>query len=340
MTKDHFNFLLVFLLSLCTLLGFYYYSTLEGGEQTNFFVETQGKVDKDLGEEDVVAFGISFYKDKDSSYGPKGYNALRLGALNKPLKELLRKIGVGGRGKFVAPYGEYIPGSRPSKFPQNQPVSGEVEFLFRIPYNRVVETRPTEDLEKGLLILDHAGAGKPDILGGRPWQKKNSSYMDIDNCRPFSMDDKVTRLWEWIGPNSSFLLYGGGGDLGADVTGENLISTATGLQPWESPYDVLKMLDTDGNGGLERGELDELFVWTDKNIDGVFQDGEIQPAFEVVTRISTQSTQDKIGGRSNADQGATLKDGRTVGTWDFRSRGDMSAFRPENYKWREREDQR
>jgi hypothetical protein len=328
MTKEHFNFLLAFLVSLCVFLGFYYYSTYEQDNRTRFFVDKQGNLGDGLGNEDVVAFGIFFFKDNGLPYGPMGYNALRVKDLNKPLKELLRKIGVGGRGRFVAPYGEYIPDSKPSKFPQDKPVSAEVEFLFKIPFDRVAETGRGQDLEKGLLILDHGGIGKPDILGDRPWQKKNSNYMDVGNCRPFSMDGKTTRLWEWVAPGSSLLLYGGGGDLGGNVTGEALIGTGTGLQAWDSSYDVLKMLDTDGNGELAGAELDELFVWNDKNVDGRFQDGEIQPAASVVSKISTQYTKDNLGGRFNPEQGATLKDGRSVGTWEFYSRGETLPYRP------------
>lgn len=317
--KNNLNFFLGLVAILCGVVAVYYFADKK--QVTEFFVDRMGDVGESVGEDDVVAFGIFFSKETGEPYSKMGYNALKMGDLGKPLQSLLRKIGVGGRGRFISPYDEYIPDGADSKFPKGQPVRAEVEFLFKIPFNKVVETRRPE-MDVGLLVVDADGAGEISTLGNRPWQKKESDFMNVDNCRKFAMDGVIGRFWEWIVPTTSFVLYAPGGRAPSKVTGEHLIGTVTGLHKWNSAYDVLSQLDSDDDELVSGEELKDLFLWVDKNIDGQAQTDELLPASSKLQSLAVGFSEDDIGGRSNK-QGVTLLDGKKTGTWEFRSRGEV-----------------
>lgn len=269
---------------------------------------------------DVVGYKVTYLDPEGAGTGQFGYGAFRVSELSPFLHRATRNLGVGGVGRVTVRHGDFSEARGESDIKY-----AEVEVLFRIPAGQVVESFASDDtfpLETGVLVLDHSGSGSIDVLGGRPWQKKNSWYLDSSSCRPFSMDGGKRRLWEWLGPKSGYLVLKVDGKIPDDITGGDLVGTGTGGQDWGSAYEVLAHLDTDKNGWVDGDELDVLGFWVDSNIDGVSESWEVSEARGLFHKISTRFSNDQYMARYNPEDGATLKDGREVGSWEFWPRGE------------------
>lgn len=82
-------------------------------------------------------------------------------------------------------------------------------------------------------------------------------------------------------------------------------------------YDALAALDDNGDSVLSGAELDGISVWFDRNGDGVSTPDEVTPLRDLGI-VSLAVTMDGHHGihPTNA-RGITLRDGRTLRTWDW-----------------------
>jgi hypothetical protein len=274
---------------------------------------------------DILGYKIT-YLNAEGIERVTAYWALPIDKVREVEAAVAKRVGIGGIGEFTASYDSYFPnGDATKSWPVGEDISARIEVLFRLPKSRAVESFASEGvfpLEVGLIAIDHTGSGYPDVIGGRPWQKKNSWYIDVESCRPISMNGGGKRLWEWIGPRSGYLLWRPGGWSEAEVTGWDIVGTGTGGQEWENAYQVVAQADLDKNGWVDGEELDVLDYWVDRNSNGEVEAGELTGASEVFQKISSQFSTDKFGARYNPRNGALLADGRFVGSWEFWPRGE------------------
>jgi hypothetical protein len=316
------------------------------GDDVEIVEESTGPV-SGWGAGDVVGFKAIYLNDKGADTGQFMYGAFRVRELSPILDRATHNVGVGGVSRVTIQPGDYPGAGRAD----DEFKYAEVEVLFRIPEAQVIDSFADEaiyPLETGVLVLDHSGLGGIDVLGGRPWQQKNSWYLDSVNCRPFSMDGGEVRLWEWLGPKSGFLVWKntkategdnnpkkgegssgnkpkGNSEEGAEdipLDGLDLVGVRTGGQEWESAYKPLEYVDEDKNGWIEGPELETLSYWIDKDSNGKASIGEINDASGIFQKISTKFIADQFGAKFNPQGGAVLTSGKQVGSWEFWPRGE------------------
>jgi len=89
---------------------------------------------------------------------------------------------------------------------------------------------------------------------------------------------------------------------------------------WRNGYEALATLDDDGNDWLEGKELDGIFVWHDKNINGVSERGEVLLLSHFgIVRIAIKTT-NRIGETLFNPKGIQLLDGTFLPTYDWISK--------------------
>ena len=122
--------------------------------------------------------------------------------------------------------------------------------------------------------------------------------------------------WPWVKPELGFLVW--------DPERSGMIHSARQLfggymfQIFRATgYDALAALDDNGDGVLADAELNGISVWFDRNGDGRSAPDEVTPLSELgVTAIATQM--DGYDGiHPTRAAGLTLRDGRTLRTWDW-----------------------
>jgi hypothetical protein len=249
-----------------------------------------------------------------------------------PTRELVKKLGVGGEGEFVAPYEKYIPSGTVGFLKQGEPVRARVKVEEKI-HGKFL--RKSEGKQANFLVIDVAGRGGVDALGTGGWKKKTKTEKWINSraCRRFSADGGQADMWEWIGPSSGFLVVESpelqkkaeGKTGGYILDGTDLVGGFTGGQPWKSSYQVLGQFDKNGNGVVDGEELEGLGFWADLNINARVEDGELRGAEEVFSAIGVRAEEAEDGSAFSPKDGAVLKDGRAVGSWDWWSRGETSG---------------
>jgi hypothetical protein len=246
----------------------------------------------------------------------------------EPVRNLVKKLGVGGEGEFVAPYEKYIPGGGRSFLEQGKPVRARVRVEKKIHEKFLI---PSDGRQVGLLAIDVGGRGGVDVLGGGDWKKKGRSekWMNSRNCRRFSADGDSETLWEWIGPSTGLLvvespelLQRSESKIGGYIpSGADLVGSFTGGQQWQGSYQMLEQFDENKNGVVDGGELERLGFWVDGNINARVEDGEVRGAEEVFTEISASPEERAEGSDCSPRAGAVLKDGKRIGSWEWWTRG-------------------
>lgn len=285
-----------------------------GGEE-DFVLDLEKKGAGEILNSDVVQFRIQY----SGSKGKWQHAEVEARSLPPILLEIMRRAGVGGKGKFTVKPGAFFKYANISPFSETEEVAGEFEVMGTIPEDFAKPAYPRK-YSVGILLVDHGGSGEPDILGDAPWYRKAGAWIDQRICRLIKMDGVHQRLWEWVGGKSGMLIIGKDGVVPAEVTAEHLVSTYTGLVPWDSAYEVLAMADSDSNGLVDGEELRDFYLWVDEDEDGKIGDGEVSPARDVFLSIGTASLEGEGGGRST-DAGAVFKNGKAAKTWEFWSRG-------------------
>lgn len=126
------------------------------------------------------------------------------------------------------------------------------------------------------IILDLDGDGKIEASHGKylphtcdfsSGETKAVMFDFYGNGFPVAM--------EWVGSNDGLLCRP---EADGTVTGANLFGVANGH---DNGYDELAALDINRDGVLEGDELEGLSVWTDKNVNGVAEKGELSTVQEL-----------------------------------------------------------
>ncbi len=230
-----------------------------------------------------------------------------------PLRQLIKKVKVGGEGKLVAPYDKYFPGGGESFLPQGTTVYAAVKVVRHIPQRYAVET---SEEQRSFVVIDIGGMNSIDTLGGEDWRIKKTSakWLDSRNARLFSIDGGDAVLCDWLGPKSGLLVKRG------EATGEVSGIELVGGSGDKNAFEDLRSFDLDGDGLIDGDELAQLWLWSDTNSNAKVDDGELVSANDVFLNIKTTPTEGEKGSLASPVDGATLKDGRTVGVWEWWTR--------------------
>ena len=168
------------------------------------------------------------------------------------------------------------------------------------------------------LVVDIDGVGYPASLAGpNSWTKGHRISKNFSAYRMFAIDGKSPQLVEWLAPKVGILVYAPGGKCPTGIiTGKNLFGNVTGGNWWLDGYTALASLDKEHKGYLAGDDLKEVYVWVNKERDAIAHPGELRPASEVFSRLEVNPR--RQGGNAWFESsGATLKNGRKVGTWDW-----------------------
>ncbi|MEZ8221772.1 hypothetical protein GG496_001942 [Candidatus Fervidibacteria bacterium JGI MDM2 JNZ-1-D12] len=133
----------------------------------------------------------------------------------------------------------------------------------------------------------------------------------------FDLDgDGIKERWQWVTSKAAFLIWDGE-RTGRVTSGLQLFGSVTWWMFWRNGYEALAALDDDGNGWLEGKELEGIFVWHDRNSNGISDQGEVLPLERFgIIRISVKGTQQDGEVLSNPE-GIQLRDGRFLPTYDW-----------------------
>jgi hypothetical protein len=133
------------------------------------------------------------------------------------------------------------------------------------------------------IVLDMDGNGMLSVAHNGQW-RPHSAQFDRAHAVPFDIDaDGQKEIVEWLGPEDGLLCIVGKD--GTVESGLQLFGTAGGFK---DGYEKLAKRDTDGNGALERKELEGLSVWQDKSSNGICEPGEAPSLGDLgITRLET-----------------------------------------------------
>lgn len=144
-----------------------------------------------------------------------------------------------------------------------------------------------------------------------------ADLLDSDKAVDFDLRGYGPReTWPWVKPELGFLVWDPD-ESGRIESARQMFGGYTFQIFWRTGYDALRGLDDNDDGVLSGSELDGISVWFDQNGDGVSQPGEVVQAqrLGIVSIAVTFSEYDGIH-PTNA-RGITLKDGRTLRSWDW-----------------------
>jgi len=148
------------------------------------------------------------------------------------------------------------------------------------------------------------------------------SFSDLVSSQSVVFDlngDGIKERWQWVTPKACFLVWDGE-RTGQVTSGLQLFGSVTWWMFWRNGYEALAALDDDGNGWLEGKELDGIFVWHDRNSNGVSERGEVLPLSHFgIVRISVKATS-RIGEILFNPKGIQLLDGTFLPTYDWVSK--------------------
>ena len=175
--------------------------------------------------------------------------------------------------------------------------------VFQISYNDTSETLPEPDRGGGdgdgdPVVLDLNNDGKIDVankfwLPHKAFYKSHMRFFDLTG-------DGAPDAIEWISPNSGDGLLCTPNEEGKVETALELFGTAEGFD--DGLHKLSVMFDKDKNGWVEGEELKGIAIWTDKNSDGICDDGEIKPLSDFnITRINTEHSKAYVGKYQTSD---------------------------------------
>ncbi len=122
--------------------------------------------------------------------------------------------------------------------------------------------------------------------------------------------------WAWVKPGLGFLVWDPA-ETGRIRSARQMFGSYTFQIFRRTGYDALAALDDDGSGALTGTELAGLSVWFDRDSDGRSAPAEVMPLRDlgVVSIAVTAESRDDI--HPTNPRGLTLRDGRTLPTWDW-----------------------
>lgn len=136
----------------------------------------------------------------------------------------------------------------------------------------------------------------------------------------FDLDgDGSKERWQWVTPKAAFLVWNGE-KTGQITSGLQFFGSVTWWMFWRNGYEALAALDDDGNGWLEGKELDGIFVWHDKNSNGISERDEVLSLERFgIVRISVKATHRESEVLFNP-KGIYLLNGHFLPTYDWVSK--------------------
>lgn len=142
------------------------------------------------------------------------------------------------------------------------------------------------------------GGGADFLAGEGAWRfSKDGRKPVLSAMRAFNFDGTGVKMWEWVGPTEGVLVWNAKGDTNLQPTGRELFGHYTWGKEWEDGSAAFRSLDKDGNGAVQGGELEKVWVWLDSNSDAIVQDGELTPiADKGVDSVAIPSEEDQLGG--------------------------------------------
>jgi len=176
------------------------------------------------------------------------------------------------------------------------------------------------------LLIDLDGDGLPNLLAGMQWGKTDGRKVATNSLRKFKMDGKNALLWEWVGGKDGLLVWNPEHKRVMDVTGGDLFGNVSFGKSWENGYKALASLDANLDGVLSAVELDDIYVWQDKNSDAVVQEGELRPSKDygieylaVSPDLDADENASVVGGAQLTRAGEQV----AITTWDWISYGGL-----------------
>lgn len=176
----------------------------------------------------------------------------------------------------------------------------------------------TTKIKKDLQKLDALPRGWiTPIIFSIDKQSSLSDLLDPDSQVFFDLDgDGVTELWPWVKPTTGILVWDP--DRKCEITsGRQLFGSVSWWLFFADGYQALDVLDDNRDGTLTGQELVGMSVWFDRNCDGRSDSSEVLPLEKTpIVALATKSSGKYLNSPMNA-AGLTLKDGRTLPTYDW-----------------------
>ncbi|RYG33717.1 hypothetical protein EON81_17500 [bacterium] len=124
------------------------------------------------------------------------------------------------------------------------------------------------------------------------------------------------QTYGWTRPDTAILVWQPDPEVPI-TSGRQLFGSATWWMMYRDGYAALAALDNDGNGWLEKKELDGLAVWRDANQNGVSDPGEVTSLAGLGIRGLVTRARDRTGRSPYHPEGLRLNDGRVLPTYDW-----------------------
>jgi hypothetical protein len=126
----------------------------------------------------------------------------------------------------------------------------------------------------------------------------------------------VRERWSWIAPELGLLVWDPHGE-GRIESARQLFGGYTFEMFYRDGYEALAALDDDGDGQLTGRELAGIRVWFDRNSDGISEPGEVVSLEDLGIESIATTAPALDGVHPMHPAGLTLRDGRTLPTWDW-----------------------
>ncbi len=158
------------------------------------------------------------------------------------------------------------------------------------------------------LIIDLDFNGKPDVSGGINLPKNT---FDRSRAKLFDLNaDGIKDFVEWIGPNDGLIIFFENNKIKEEVNGFNLMSNAFG---YENGFEKLaENFDFNKDGKITGEELENIYVWQDKNQDTKVQKNELKTFKELgIVEVGV------VYGQKTLEGYAKTEDGKLIKVWQW-----------------------
>jgi len=176
------------------------------------------------------------------------------------------------------------------------------------------------------IIVDLNFNGMPDLLAGPEWGKSKNRIPDSKAYRLFKMDGITDKLWEWVAGGDGLLVWNPKHLDVFDITGIDLFGEHTFGKSWGNGYEALQSLDISHDGELSSDELNDIYVWQDKNSDAKVQKDELLSTKSLgIVSIGVEPVKDDMNNASAEQSVMVEKAGQlsALSTWDWVSYGGL-----------------
>lgn len=126
----------------------------------------------------------------------------------------------------------------------------------------------------------------------------------------------VRERWPWVKPELGFLVWDPLRD-GRIQSARQMFGGYTFQIFRKTGYDALSALDDNADGQLSGAELEGISVWFDRDSDGRAAAGEVTPVEQTDIAAIAVTAESRDGIHPTNPRGITLRDGRTLPTWDW-----------------------